>query len=536
MAGASQPGRLGRRAAGLMAPERRKVWCGYLRLSVDRGGKPLGYAVQEKAILKWARERGIVVAHFFKDENLTAGDPDVERPDFEEMMRQVAEGLWGGIAVWRSDRLTRQPDEFERVIKVCKKIGAPIVFASNGQELLPNAKASDMIGARISAVISNAEYLGMIERAKAHQDEKARQGKYHGGGRRPYGFVGPIRDEEGRITNTGKVAVEHAPEEVALLQEAAEKLLKGTTYLEIIKDWSTRKPPVCGPTGAVMAPQTLREIFESPRIAGLRWLDEYDDETGEFVERKYYKAAWKQIISREDWETIAGKRTRNPKRIKAIKYLLSNIARCGRCGRPMFGSQIHAKDKDPVPTYRCNSTPPARANGSCGTLTIRALDMDAVVIEFLLARIAATPTLLDTFNHQDQEIDPAIPSAQKKLIEYKERLIEIRGERAMGELSKVEYYEMRDMLQEKVADATRFLERVAEADNVPTPVGDDWDNLEHWFNEKLSLTQRRIVIAAVFPVIEVKPATRRGRWDPNRINPIPFDSQKVTDFRDHHRV
>src|SRR4051794_39724569 len=85
----------------------KKPWLAYFRLTVDRDGNKIGYEVQKSAVDAWAVSEGIEIAGYFYDKDITAADLAKVRPGYEEMLDTAATGDYGGVAVWRLDRLVR---------------------------------------------------------------------------------------------------------------------------------------------------------------------------------------------------------------------------------------------------------------------------------------------------------------------------------------------------------------------------------------------------------------------------------------------
>jgi DNA invertase Pin-like site-specific DNA recombinase len=74
-----------------------------------------------------ARREGWEVAAVYEDADLSGYDPGVVRPDYERMLRDLEARRIGGVLVWKLDRLSRQPGQFEAVISACQRLGARVL-------------------------------------------------------------------------------------------------------------------------------------------------------------------------------------------------------------------------------------------------------------------------------------------------------------------------------------------------------------------------------------------------------------------------
>jgi site-specific DNA recombinase len=72
--------------------------------------------------------RGWTLADTYLDNDVSAYQPKVIRPDFERMLVDLETGVIQGVAVYDVDRLARQPADLERIISIYD--GKPLVFAT----------------------------------------------------------------------------------------------------------------------------------------------------------------------------------------------------------------------------------------------------------------------------------------------------------------------------------------------------------------------------------------------------------------------
>ncbi len=163
-------------------------------------------------------------------------------------------------------------------------------------------------------------------------------------GRRAFGYV---RDSSAVVA-----------EEVALIEEAAERVLAGESVWAICTDWNERG--VATVTGPPWTVQTLTSILRSGRIAGLR------EHRGVVVS----EGKWPAIVSQETHEQLVV--ALSPKRkvgSRARTYPLVGLLRCGKCDGPL---RSLARDGG-ARSYACRSGP---GLDGCGGIRIQAVGVE----------------------------------------------------------------------------------------------------------------------------------------------------------------
>lgn len=537
-----------------------RVVAGYLRLSVDREGLKIGYDVQKAAINRHCTLQGWNVV-WYQDSDITAGDEEVVRPEYERMLTDLQAGLISGIVVWKLDRLVRLTYEYERCINLVRKAGGFIVDVEQGYNT--ETPAGEIV-MRILVMVAQMEIANMRERQAAHQREKARRGEFNGGGVRRFGFVGaefeigkdgkPLDGKEGRkrvITNRGQIGVAHVAAEAELLREAKDRILNGANYSDVLRDWASRTPPVMGTQGRPMHTESLQDILTAPRIAGLRALEEEDPKTGETVTR-YFKAVWEPIISRAEWERLCAlKGTRSEFQPKADYLLNGGLSVCGfsgdpdhGCGHRLIGAQKFGRvwdgkkyrstpDVPRVVRYQCESTAGAKNRGHCGKTSILSGPTEKIVVEALAARLEQTPGLLDIVNERDNTaVDSDLKAALREMDECDRELGDLARRSSLRPddpdwLDDVEWVARRQGFRARKASASATMERARKQLTTPVPQGEDRNDIKAWF-DRLDLGQKRAFLGRFVVRVEIGPA-RRGAtsFDPHRIRPFFADAKHL---------
>lgn len=496
-----------------------KPVAGYRRLTSDRHGNKIGYQVQTEAAELWAAQHGYRIEHWYTDPDVTAGDEDVWREEYEQMLLDLQGGRWGGIVVMHMDRLTRLTFEYERTLKIARRAGGFIACTSDNSISL---EETGEMSQRMRVMFAQSELNQMKRRIKANKQKRSKGGEYHGGGKRPYGFLGPEYDESGeKVINTGLVGVVHVPFEIARLQEAARRIAwESESYTDVIKDWHAQTPPVYGSTGSPWTTKTLETILLSPRMVGRRLYRVVDTESGKLIETEV-QAVWEPVIDERTWQQLrAMKRTVVPRNSRSY-YPLSGLARCGRCEGPLTGvvrDYRRGGEVVPVRGYRCRSHPTDKAKGYCGKLNVLADEAERHVLSLVFERLMRTKGLVAGVSEQsDIQAEMAEAGEEIKLCDAElAALDEAQGDRSQR-LTVKSWLAARTPLLDQREEAASRLKSLQAQMAVPSPAGDDFDDLVGWF-EKLKLSQKTKFVRAHVQSVAVLPTGRTGRYfNPDRL-------------------
>lgn len=496
-----------------------KTLCGYRRLTVDRNGDKIGYEVQAEICERWAKAMGWTIGRWYEDRDLTAADRKVKRAGYEQMLVDIEAGMWGGVVVSRLDRLVRLTREFERCFGIIEDAGGVIVSAGDGFSTENDVGKFIM---RIMVMLAEMEISGMRARIRANKQAKREKGEYLGGGHRPYGFVGPEHDEEGKVINTGKVGIEHVKDEADILRNAADRIAwAGESTLEVIQDWHSRTPPVYGATGAPWTTKTLEHILTAPRIAGKQEFTVVDEETGE-ERTEEAKAVWDEIIDEATWRRLRVLFRPGAKKGPKGKYLLSGLVSCGRCGRALTGcARLYEKSGVPssTRTYRCKSSPADAVRGSCGKLGALAEPVERIVAARLLELIKRSPRAFEALSMgDDKERAAELASAMAAIADCDSRLADLAHLFGAGEISSIEWRAARQAVDDRRIAAAAAVESLTRHTSIPVPSGKDRQDLAVWFEDKLTLTQRRLLVKTLVESVSILPTGRSGpRFDASRV-------------------
>ena len=308
----------------------------YARLSVDRDGKKVGIDTQLEDSRRLARDRGWDVFAEYIDRNLTAADKLVARPEYDRLVQDFKSSRFSGLVCWDLDRLTRQPRQLEDWIDAAESRDVVVVTANGEADL-----GTD--GGRLYARLKVAVAKGETERASARQkrSKQARResGKWHGG-QAPFGY----RPVDGELVP--------APREVALIQEAAKRLLEDRESLHgIVTDWNSSATP------GDSAPRNKTRAGKHWRQSNLRSILMNRSMLGE---TKAGVVGWAPVIDLRTFDRLnalltdpARKITHSPG-VKGGKYSMGGgLTVCGKCSKPLITNTKTAADGSKRPVLSC---------------------------------------------------------------------------------------------------------------------------------------------------------------------------------------
>ncbi len=185
-----------------------------------------GVKTQEKDIRKLSDDLSaslgtqIVIARVYDDNDITAADEHVTRPDFEEMLQDLEAGVIQGFLFYHADRVARLELDAARVTRIFRMnpryIGRSVM---GGTDLSTDEGRAMFV---VQAVMGGMEVSATRRRVTRRNRSAAEQGKNHGG-KRAFGW------EPDRKTLR--------PAEAELLAQAIRDVPKGKTVGTVRREW-----------------------------------------------------------------------------------------------------------------------------------------------------------------------------------------------------------------------------------------------------------------------------------------------------------
>src|SRR5579859_3161031 len=211
-----------------------------------------------------SRQRDITTGHVSRTGGrVTAEFTDTDRTAFQKTggARPVRDGFTAmlamlranpglGVAAWHADRLTRNSEDTEELIRVCAAGGHLVETPRGGSYDLSTATGRKRLRDDANAAAYEVDHA--IERITAMKAEHAAAGQWLGG-RRPFGY-----EADG---------VTLRPAEAQPLAQAHHAVLAGVSLASVCRDWNARG--ILTVTGKQWRGRELARVLRRPRNAGL---------------------------------------------------------------------------------------------------------------------------------------------------------------------------------------------------------------------------------------------------------------------------
>lgn len=446
----------------------------YTRVSKDPKRQGRSVEEQETECRGVCEREGWRIAEVLSDNGRSASRYATrDRPAWDEVKRRLATDGIDVLVTWEASRNGRDLEEHVELRKLC---GAHGVLLNYSGHTLDFDDSSDSFRAGLDALISEDESertRGRILRAVRAQ---AAAGRPHG--RLLYGYKRTYDPQTGALV--GQVP---DPETSQVVLEIAHRFLSGESLYSITDDFNARKV-----SGMAWTANKVKRCVTNPGYAGLRV----------FQGKVEGDADWPAILDRATFDAIAARFAprRGGRGGQDVKHLLSGVARCGKCGAPMYVWRPKKKSAARGPaTYACT------VGG--GHLTRNQGHLDAYVTAVILERLATVDFADLTAEH------PEAVAARAEATEFRQRLDDAAAEYSAGNVSASMLGKVEAELVPRIKAAEKRARAAAVPPNISELAGEGVDG--RW--DALSVEQKREVIRVLVD-ITVLPSTRpRGSRD-----------------------
>lgn len=433
----------------------------YGRISKDRANET-STETQEREMRDWCEAHHHEPVAVFIDYGKSAFKLDADRAEFERAMAMIENGHAEMLVVWKLDRMMRNTRQWVKENARLEKVGAS--FASVKEPWFDTSSPIGFALVVLMAALAEMEAEGIQTRALGWHSGRLLRGEVPTGPR-PFGYDRPVAN---------KLVINEAEAEV--IRWLAESIKEGESLRGLAKELDDKGiAPIRERLDKDGKPckwshTTIRSILMNCIIAGKRELKD-----GTFQN----STKWQPILTDEEWNSVREILTDptratvpNSKHSRKLKYLLTSVAKCGKCGGTM-GSKSHTTANM---RYICRD---------CG-LSIDQREADTFVSEVLLAMI--DDAAWDALRAQGKKSDPAaMERLTAKLNHEREKWLD-------GEISDTEWDATQSQIKARAA-------KLEQADAVAIPeVGslrDSWEGLK--------LKDKRLAILAVTKGITVLP-------------------------------
>lgn len=465
----------------------------YCRISADKLGDEAGVTRQREDSTALCEQRGWSLAGTFTDNDLSATSGK-HRPDYAAMLEAAERGEFDVLVCWHLSRLWRNRRERAEGIERLKAARVSIRCVRGPDLDLSTAYGRAMAG--LLGEFDTMEVEVKSERQRRAAQQAAEAGKATGGGSRPYGYA------------ADKMTVIES--EAAVIRECAARLLAGETLRSVAADLNRRG--IASTTGKQWSTTALRAMLCSARISGRR-----SHTPGESGVRRLCgeitcdTAVWPAIISVADSDRLRALLSRPERRTSpgtARKTMLSGILVCSLCGRPMV-----SRPRSGVPRYICNDDPGRGQGMPCGKTAVHGEHTNDRIRDLVLAALE-NPDLVERLRHRG---NPE-PDLIEQIRADEDELEQLAADLGNREISRAEWKAARAPVVVRLEAARSRLSRNSRTTALDSFVG-TWEEMSsRW--ELSNTSQRRAVVTAVVESIVVHPPAIRGRFDPERFDPL----------------
>ncbi|MBT2452663.1 recombinase family protein [Streptomyces sp. ISL-43] len=502
--------------------------CSYARITNDNRDAA-GVARQHRNNDEFAAQIGCVIVYRYTDNHITAADPDIERPAFLRLVRdlrarRVEEGHpIRGVFVVEEERVVRLPEDYLKLHRALTVDKHGLYAVADTKTVLNVDSDAETLRGLLTSAMGEREVVRVKRRVKRNVRDLALEGRPTGP--RRFGWLGAD------VRTGRKVNEKLDPKECKVLRDAVELALLGKHWATIVtflddSGYLTLR-------GNKWATTPVQYMLTNPALCGYRMIHGElvtDPNTGEPVVGK-----WETVCTPEEWlklvnrcsvwfnpggETASSRfrekvQREGKKDFREIaeatrRFFLANIARCGHVDEA--GNMCLAKMKGNGPSgsnkqdrYRCGDP-------RCNKVSRRA-DFTDKAIEALVVKV-----LKDQF--------AAIQPAEKKW--YGEETLkgllakraEIKQNYKSGVFDLAEYLDFKDdndrQITESQEDRNNFYAEQVSLNFLAGFSEEKWAGFDMRQRRKAATTVLRTVI--VHPIPKGRP--RSGEFDPDLLEPV----------------
>jgi DNA invertase Pin-like site-specific DNA recombinase len=456
---------------------------------------------QEGSIFEHVERNGLGVIVGVYSEIVSAYKQNAKRTEYENALDDLRAGRIDGIIVWKLDRLTRRRSEKRRLLNVLEECGGRLYSIVEGLDTAdPSKREITEIALAIYIGNAEAESESIGERVRLMHHERARKGLVQPSSVRPFGHADDWRTL--------------VPTEVAVLQEAAERLFAGEASFSVAADFTARA--IAKPNGKTnWNSYRLRGMLLSPRMVGKR----------EYGGTLYDLEGVPPIFDVATWEKLVAVLAKRGARSGPVEtHLLSSIALCAICKRTLSSATSGRKS---LKTYVCR--PRFEGDQACRKISVSAAHAEArvtaLVVEFLADKERVSELLLRSAPPEE------VAKIQAREAELTTALNDLGRARfapppGVPRMSDETYYELVAEIETERQENHRRLVVTREAAVLNEVLGFE-DAAHEW--QARSLHWRRTVLKLVTESIVVEPRGKLlAKDDPNyRPGFNAFDPERV---------
>ena len=380
----------------------------YTRLSVEDGASN---SIKNQLFEgeTFAKKNGLSYQVYNEGEGISGGAEIKDRPQLFRLLQDINDKTITSVWFRNQNRLERSSNTWHIFTSEAKKHNVSVYF---NDKLFDFSNAQDNLFGTIQSALN--QYQRDLQSAQTKQALKNRLERGLTAGTIPFGYK----------SDNGVLVIDEAT--APIVKEIFNKSLSGLGSLGI-SNWLTEKQiPTKISKSNKWTHTAVIKIIKNPIYKGVRTYGSIDYSSPIIInETLWYK-------TNEHLQTMrqyTGKPTHH-------KYLLSNIIKCGKCGRKVSGRVINKYNKDKSIkhshcSYACIST--RKKNTNCGSPSIKLSKLDDLIWTKFIKDNRLSKLVISHFktskNNDNLSILKdslkALKTSKNKLIKDKDKLIQL---------------------------------------------------------------------------------------------------------------
>lgn len=469
----------------------------YLRVSKSDNtdnDESLTVETQRRRIRALCEARGWTYGPEYIDEGISATKARGTGTQWQEMLSHVGTGKFDVVVARDLDRLLRTLQDLVKLIDLGVKVATV-----DGEIDLTTADGE--FRATMLAAVARFEIRRKSERAIGANETRRKLG---------------IPISRGRILGYDEDGVTQIDDEAAAVKRAFEDYLAGVKITHIANELNAQGFTTA--KGNPWSHSNLRSLLTNTRYKGVisKWDPTKKAPLGSRVARysdETYQGAFEPIVSAEVFDAVQEKLA-DPARKRAWdsapKYLLSGIAKCGKCndGTRLVSSYYQRSPYVKKRTGERVTFPPVRLYVCKAKkhLSRNAEQLDDFIEDVMKGRILKGEDLLRVFGPKVKKSDATLTNLKFERIALQERLDGLAELYAEGLLTQDKVREQSKRLRARLAELNQLL--IPPSSNAIYQLLTSDDPIATW--EEMPIARKRPIIAQLLD-ITVLPAERGSK-------------------------
>lgn len=319
-------------------------------LEAEAHGEGDTLARHRKTLLALAAAQRLNVTRIY--EEVVSGDTIAARPQMQQLLADVDEGLWEGVLVMEVERLARGDTIDQGIVAQAFKItNTKIITPLKSYD--PNNEFDEEYF-EFGLFMARREYKVINRRLQRGRLASVKEGKWVGN-TPPYGYL------RVKLTQEKGFGLEPDPETAPVVRNIFHWYVEGRSDGTVIHPMGLQaicsklnQSGIPSPSHQTWTASTVRDLLQNPVYCGLiRWgwrpqQKKYNKDTGaweysrgrvSFGTYPVYQGLHEPLVSRECWDAAQAKFSTHPSRPgpkqMAQKNPLAGLCYCSVCGRAM---------------------------------------------------------------------------------------------------------------------------------------------------------------------------------------------------------